>query len=757
MSRRSAVLLIGVLAAVFILAGATYLATRDRLPPREDPAAGRQEVIEAFRGQAADVPADLQRFFDDLGATLRAGGANGGQFWDIPRFARELDRDGALNRAGVRPDDPTLHQGLRAGMDRNFQMLAAAIAYDRTEIRTLRWLVPGREAVVVTRHTGKYLDEPVRFKMRWWLTHDGAWRFYDYEDSSFGGRASILAGSAITELLTRGPAGAPAVRESFAVFQDAHRAVMAGEFEKADRLLADPKLNQLPGVAQPIVDLWRAISAMQLRRPADALRLLDRAERGMPDAPVIFLVRASCYEQTEEWERVVTAGRRYVELIGPDEDICLQLGNALVELGRHAEAAAEYRRALDDAPETRDALAGLIACAGHVDKTEITDRFARFSDPAAHLADLVIRAGNDVDMAEALVRVVREKSPTNPEGLFQAGRLRLRKDDLSGAITLFLQALDHAGEKRARYRDSFAWEMASRGKAVEGYSALPDRDAEAAFLTLADTLREDFDPGKPDDLKTLETLIAAHRKRKPTDLWLDYFQGVLHNRRKEYDAAEQLFAAGMARAKDDDARERFRWERVENLVDANRIGVAYWTVGSRRDTFGQLASRLWSDDKLPRLMVLVWAHGWVDPTDPRRFLWRGHVAFRTEDYQSAVQDLTAYQRAPGTDRLFGMLEAETLARSLLRLGRLKEARAALRPTDPNDYYNRVLDAAITAAGGDVDQTEKELDDLIRSGQGTAERIHADADLNRLLRTPPFKRLLDKYPPPPNEPPGPAKK
>ena len=86
---------------------ALYLGKKgpDPLPPREDPGQGRRDVIAAFEKPPAEPPAkDFERFFEDFGQCLRAGGAGGERFWDIPRYAREVDRDGALARAGVRPD-----------------------------------------------------------------------------------------------------------------------------------------------------------------------------------------------------------------------------------------------------------------------------------------------------------------------------------------------------------------------------------------------------------------------------------------------------------------------------------------------------------------------------------------------------------------------------------------------------------------------------------------------------------------------------
>jgi len=357
------------------------------------------------------------------------------------------------------------------------------------------------------------------------------------------------------------------------------------------------------------------------------------------------------------------------------------------------------------------------------------------------------------------------KAPTKAEELFQAGQLKLETDDVPGAVKLFLQSLEHGGEKRWMYRDRFVWAMAEAGKTTEAYAALSDADSESGFRELVKALRYHEKPNEPVyGGKVLEALIAAHRKRKPQDAWLAYYQAMVHREKREYDAAERELADGMARlphglppSPEAITIDLFRGQRVTNLVDAGRIFEAYWKVGPRRATFDQLGYRFYDKSHLPMLAILVWVHGWVDPADPQLLHWRGHLAFETEDYKAAGQYFITYLAAARTDEsLFPFAVTEELVRSLLRVGRLAEARATLVEADSMTIRvlgasKWLLDVAITAAGGDVDQTERELDEMVRKGQVSGSQFYRDADLGPLLRTPPFKRVRDKYPPPPDEP------
>ena len=230
---------------------------------------------------------------------------------------------------------------------------------------------------------------------------------------------------------------------------------------------------------------------------------------------------------------------------------------------------------------------------------------------------------------------------------------------------------------------------------------------------------------------------------------------MLQHHRRKYDLAEKAFADGMGRELDASTREQFRWRRMENLADAGHVFDAYARVGPRRNSFAQLAGHLYDDSQLPKLGLLLWFHGWAEPQDPALLLWRGDYHFRGGRYETALADLKAFRAAKtGEDHLpYEWRVKDQVVRSLLRLKRLADARSELRPKDPKTYYNRVLDVAITAASGDVAKTEHELDELIKSEQATPASLHADPDLGPILKTAPFAKLLEKYPPPKVDGPG----
>ncbi|MFP6899510.1 MAG: hypothetical protein VCA36_01120 [Opitutales bacterium] len=66
------------------------------------------------------------------------------------------------------------------------------IHYERYEIRNIRFLREGKEALV---YLGIWDADQVQIKMRWWLHRDdGRWRAYDYEVLDMSMRFSTLSG-----------------------------------------------------------------------------------------------------------------------------------------------------------------------------------------------------------------------------------------------------------------------------------------------------------------------------------------------------------------------------------------------------------------------------------------------------------------------------------------------------------------------------------------------------------------------------------
>src|SRR5262249_3991746 len=149
----------------------------------------------------------------------------------------EVNHNGLLRRNDV-PRAQFVH-GLEQSIVRNLANPAVnPLQWARTEIRLVKWLEPGRQAMVVARHAD--VDEAEWMKMRWWLSWDGSrWRVYDYEELDGGLRVTALMGTLVGELLAQRPdiAQIERMRDNLHTVLEARAALLKGDLNEGERLL----------------------------------------------------------------------------------------------------------------------------------------------------------------------------------------------------------------------------------------------------------------------------------------------------------------------------------------------------------------------------------------------------------------------------------------------------------------------------------------------------------------------------------------
>jgi Flp pilus assembly protein TadD len=750
-------LLVGVaVAALFLfvaVAAGIFLAVRAvLLAPRPFGANGSATAYP----QPGPGAKDFDELFADYGKCMKAKGAGTQRHWDVVRFAKEIDRTGVLTRQAIGPDNPNQLVILEKWIADTEADTAKDEVWDEIKIQDIRWLIPQQEAEIKIQHTSRANGGVSHRYERWSVVFDGGWRFFDKESIGNGFRYSDDVRLDLSEQSANGVAQERARQQAQDDFVRAQDVYKRGDYAQAERLFADKKLNRLPASFLPLRTQWQAMTALRLEKYEVARELLVQAEQEAPRSADVFDYLTEALYSLNEYDRALAASDRYLQLAGPDARICVFRGHSLAGLKRPLEAAIEYRRALDDNPDDEMALAQLGTIVGAAGVAELEARFRRFRDPGGNLQALLRWGGTDPTVRAMYVRVVRERAPTHPEALFEDARLKLTAGNVAAAVPLFRQALagttDEAGKERLY--DRLATEAAVHHHATAVYQALNDAEADQGFRHLAEALEDERDLGDAKDGQEFESLLTAHRARRPMDVWLAYCEGLLFYERKKYDDAEARLANAMNRAPDDRTRERFRWLRVSNLAAANRFADAYTRVGPVRATFDQLANHFFRPEDGRTLAKLIWIHGKVASSDPQLQFWRGHAAFQSARYEEAVTELRSYLNAD--EAKADWRTRNDLVRALLRLKRFPEARAALPKAERFNYFNGLLAAAVTAASGDVDGTEKALDAMIADRYASPAIIHEDVDLSAALHTEPFRRLLEKYPVPKAEP-APAKK
>ncbi|MBA4063141.1 MAG: hypothetical protein C0501_05405 [Isosphaera sp.] len=744
---------------------------REREENRREAAAVFNAPVEPSGEEAGEFARVLARFSDavrDRDADAMTG-----------LFAPDRVLDEVARQAGGGvpvASDP----GFRAGFTSGFRAGAQGIVsnplfrWDSTAVRRVRWAADGSEAVVVAAHRrrAEVGGEPVQLtiKARWWFVRrGGAWRVYDFEDLDGGvrltaGMAALFAPAFRDRL--------PQIQGAVAGLRDAQAALLDGDLDAVEAGLARVRTADLPAALDAVVTFLEAAARLGRGDPDGALKALDRAGELNPDMPGRHALRAAALNATGDHAGALAAADLYVSQLGPDADVDVHRGVALSWLNRAEEAAAAFRRALDDDPDSKDALNGLRSVLPDGGKAELADRLARAPSAGRVFDDLVraARADNDEEAVKALERGLRKALPADPRGVSAAVRRLVEAKSYPEAAAELKAGLGAvAAADRRQVLVAYLYAMIAADRPLDAYAAVPAADAAAAFRTLAgelDDSLEEFDPADPPPAAAqLRELIAAHRKRAPKDAWLGFYEAALLQYEGQYEKAERGFAAAEAAyrkapapppagGKDWEA-DQFRFRRVRCLYQAKQGLKAYAEVGPAADTFEQLAHAYENDNDAAGLGALVAAHRKRSPDDATLGYWAAALAYLEADYGRAADGFAAFLKAAGEKEPRRWSATDRCVRGYLRAGKPAKARAAVAEIGA-DRVGPGLRVAVTLADGKEAEADELLAELAKDPRGGFGFVYYDEDFARLVARPEFAALRKKYPDPrPAKPAGPV--
>jgi hypothetical protein len=748
--------LFGVFALVLV-AGAVavglLVAYMPRVPPAAPPHAAaedegdrRNDVREAFADRKPldekEIAADLPPFFEKLGADFAAE--------DPGRALARFDLDRMCDELAAVPGLPLrtpkerrgFATGMREGMGRTLSKRGAALRWTASEVRAVKKL-NNDEAVVIVRHRH---PDGFALKMRWWLTRrSGEWKVYDLEDLDMGMRVSVLTAA----VAAQGAGNLTDTSQAMRALGEAFQALRQQDPDTADRKLAQVGAAKLPKQVEALRQLATGMVRLQRGQAAEALEAVDAAEALQADIPLIDFLRGRAQNLLGKWDKAVTPLEKYRDLLGDDAPVCRELGLALRGQKRFADAAKEYRKALDANPKDALAYQGLLkSLAADAPMDDLGPRFAKLDSSRENFdvfaADCERRQFPQllVPLVEAMRKIDPKYAPVDYYGALA----QVRTGHADRAVPLFQSALakqPDAQQKRV-YAEHFVEVMATAGHGPEAYAVAPD--ARAAFAHLAASAL------KRKRGEELRLLVAAHGKKEPADPLLPWYQAEVYAHDGRYARAQKTLAS--AKPPDEETLAAFRATRVLCRYHTGEALAAYAEIGPRADTFRQLADLAWWDEDDKLLQDLLDAHAKNDPQslDLLRYRSRLHVRRgRTDEgialFKSAVgrkmtgevrteivaeflgelvaagKPLEAYRAGPDPEEAFRVVAEQLLEDADWQdLRRLTEAHRAGHAGDPwLAYYEgevQVADAAwdraAEAFASGLKNAPKDLRDTYRS-------------------------------------------
>lgn len=210
----------------------------------------------------------------------------------------------------------------------------------------------------------------------------------------------------------------------------------------------------------PAFALYRqAVEALEAKDYARANTLAGEAIKAYPDHLLAHYLRGQAALAQQRWEDAVTALREVVQLYPGSFAAQRDLATALQQGARTDEAARAYEAALAIKPDHEDTqlrLAFLFVKARQTDKAQpllqaLADKGTTAHDVYTTLARIAYEKDDFATSEAAFVKAlaVRDDGKT----WFNLGVVRVRRDDLKGALQAFERAAQHAETKEQAARE----------------------------------------------------------------------------------------------------------------------------------------------------------------------------------------------------------------------------------------------------------------------------------------------------------------
>lgn len=197
----------------------------------------------------------------------------------------------------------------------------------------------------------------------------------------------------------------------------------------------------------------QAVEALEAKDYARADTLAAEAIKAYPDHLLAHYLRGQAALAQSRWDDAAAALQRVVALYPASFAAQRDLATALQQAGRVDEATRAYEAALNIRPDNEEAqlrLAFLLISAKQPDKARpllqgLADKGTRIADVYTALARMAYEKDDFAAAEQAFVKAVAIQD--DGRTWFNLGVVRVRRDDLQGALQAFERAAQHPGTK----------------------------------------------------------------------------------------------------------------------------------------------------------------------------------------------------------------------------------------------------------------------------------------------------------------------
>lgn len=521
-------------------------------------------------------------------------------------------------------------------------------AWQRITLRYVQQLEGTGQYVLYTHCYG---PEDGETDVRFWVVNDGGtWMLADWERLDLGLRQST---EWALYLAYAEDARLEEYIEAMVSVQRAAEHNTAGNESLAREALERAATQRVPPELRDSVWVVIGYEWNRLSDAAAAIRCFERVEN--PEAtPGVFFGTALALADMGRYAEAVETMSRYEHYVGCAPEACRFQANWLVQLGRPAEAAEQWKKVLRGMPDDHYALHSLARLLepDHLDGLKVY--LSRVGDPqttAEELADLFFQQRNGKGL-EVIEGFAAESSPGSGTAEYVGGLVAYNAARLEQSATRFRRSLDLVGneQQKVQRRQRFLDVMLESDQVLSAYRAVDDQPAAIAYL-----LGDYPDSGVALTLPEIDALIAEHRGAHPEDPRGHYLAGLrLAEEGRHEEAVDALTRAWDLPSEDYALRDAIRFALDKSLIHCGKWEVAYAATEPSADRLAAVAACLHELKLWDSLRALLEQHGSTYLDDPRTLYYRAALCVQEEDYdtvQTLLADLDQLDETQGIDHL----------------------------------------------------------------------------------------------------------